>query len=150
MAPAQKISRRYPEDTQKISGRSPEDEDEDIFTIGEDGDIVNNENEESGVKRFSRESYKQIGASLRRYYLNIEKGDIITKPVIIDGKEYGAGELTERDLFKIYFKINIILWAKRYEEEFFNDAPETNVDIESEEERQIDDVEANIAANKNI
>ena len=31
------------------------------------------------------------------------------------------------------------LWAARYEDEFFHDRPETNIDIESEEE--VDDIE---------
>lgn len=112
------------------------DEDEEIFSIGEDGEIVEDEDEMAGIKRFSRESYKRIGPVLRRYYLNVPKNMPIKKSVEIDGQEYGANELSERDLFKIYFRKNMELWAERYEDEFFNDRPETNIDIESEEEEE--------------
>tara|TARA_R100001460_G_scaffold37665_4_gene72095 strand:+ start:4787 stop:5728 length:942 start_codon:yes stop_codon:yes gene_type:complete len=119
-----------------------EEEEDEIFSIGEDGDIVEDaEDEFESNKRFARESYKRIGPSLRRYYLNVPKNSPIKKAVQIDGKEYQSGDLSERDLFKIYFKKNMALWAERYEEEFFNDVPETNIDIPSEEEVGIEDVE---------
>ena len=118
-----------------------EEEEEEIFSIGEDGEILENEEEDSsGVRRFSRESYKRIGPVLRRYYLNVPKNAPIKKAVKIGDKEYSAGELSERDLFKIYFKKNMVLWAERYEDEFFNDAPETNIDIESEEEGEVEEI----------
>ncbi len=126
-----------------IAGEADEDEEgeeDDIFSIGEDGEIVEDE-DTSGVKRFSRESYKRIGPVLRRYYLNVPKDVAIKKAVKIDEKEYSAGDLSERDLFKIYFKKNMALWAERYEDEFFNDMPETNIDIESEEETNSSDIE---------
>jgi hypothetical protein len=124
-----------------IAGEADEEEEEDeIFSIGEDGEVVEDD-DASGVKRFSRESYKRIGPVLRRYYLNVPKDVPIKKAVKIDEKEYGAGELSERDLFKIYFKKNMALWAERYEDEFFNDMPETNIDIESEEEINSSDIE---------
>lgn len=126
-----------------IAGEADEeeaDEEEDIFSIGEDGEIVEDE-DTSGVKRFSRESYKRIGPVLRRYYLNVPKDVAIKKAVKIDEKEYSAGDLSERDLFKIYFKKNMALWAERYEDEFFNDMPETNIDIESEEDMNSSDIE---------
>ena len=119
-----------------------EDEEDEIFSIGEDGEIVeDSEDELEGIKRFSRESYKRIGPVLRRYYLNVPKNMPIKKAVQIDNQEYAAGDLSERDLFKIYFKKNMALWASRYEDEFFNDRPETNIDIESEEE--IEDITSN-------
>ena len=124
-----------------IAGDSgKEEEEEEIFSIGEDGEIVEDD-DTSGVKRFSRESYKRIGPVLRRYYLNVPKDVAIKKAVKIDEKEYSAGELSERDLFKIYFKKNMALWAERYEDEFFNDIPETNIDIESEEDIDSSDIE---------
>jgi hypothetical protein len=114
----------------------PELEDEEEFSIGEDGEILyDEENEVAGIKRFSREAYKRIGPVLRRYYLNVPKDMSIKKSVAIDDQEYQAGELSERDLFKIYFKKNLTLWAKRYEDEFFHDSPESNIDIESEEDQ---------------
>tara|TARA_R100001015_G_C4632542_1_gene196226 strand:+ start:2867 stop:3793 length:927 start_codon:yes stop_codon:yes gene_type:complete len=118
------------------------DEDDDIMSIGEDGEILFDEEEESaGIKRFSREAYKRVGPVLRRYYLNVPKDMSIKKSVDIDGQEYQSGQLSERDLFKIYFKKNIALWAERYEEEFFNDTPETNIDIDSaQDDGEIEDI----------
>ena len=118
------------------------EEEDEIFSIGEDGDIVEDpEDELESNKRFARESYKRIGPVLRRYYLNVPKNSPIKKAVQIDGKEYQSGELSERDLFKIYFKKNMALWAERYEDEFFHDKPETNIDIDSEEdEGEIEDI----------
>ena len=118
-----------------------EEEEEEVFSIGEDGDIEMDENELEGNKRFAREAYKRIGPVLRRYYLNVPKDTPIRKAVQIDGKQYEAGELSERDLFKIYFKKNMALWADRYEEEFFNDVPETNIELPSDEDVDSEDVE---------
>ena len=118
-----------------------EEEEEDIFSIGEDGEILENEEEDSsGVRRFSRESYKRIGPVLRRYYLNVPKNAPIKKAVKIGDEEYSSGELSERDLFKIYFKKNMVLWAERYEDEFFNDSPETNIEIESAEDGEVEEI----------
>lgn len=111
-----------------------EEEDEEIFSIGEDGEIIEDDEDSSGVHRFSRESYKRIGPVLRRYYLNVPRDAPIKKAVRIGEEDHAAGTLSERDLFKIYFKKNIVLWAKRYEDEFFNDTPDTNINIDSEEE----------------
>ena len=83
---------------------TPAEEDEEEFTLGEDGEGVEIEEEpepDSGVKIYSREAYKRIGPSLRRYYGQIEKDSMLKKAVEIDGKEYQAGELSERDLFQI-------------------------------------------------
>jgi len=118
-----------------------EEEEEEEFTLGEDGEYVEIEEEEpdSGVKIYSREAYKRIGPSLRRYYGQIEKDSMLKKAVEIDGKEYQVGELSERDLFQIYFKKNLVLWAGRYEDEFFGTTPEAEIDIESGgEEEEID------------
>ena len=102
--------------------QQPEEEEleleEEIYSIGEDGEIIEDEEDASGIRRFSRESYKRIGPVLRRYYLNVPKDTPIKKAVQIGDKEYAAGELSERDLFKIYFKKNMVLWAERYEDEF--------------------------------
>lgn len=119
---------------------SPSEEEEEI-TLGEDGEAVDIEEEpepESGVKVYSREAYKRIGPSLRRYYGQIEKDSLLKKAVEIDGKEYQPGELSERDLFQIYFKKNLVLWAGRYEDEFFGETPESQIDIKAGgEEEQI-------------
>ena len=115
---------------------TPAEEEEEEFTLGEDGEGIEIEEEEpdSGIKIYSREAYKRVGPSLRRYYGQIEKDSMLKKAVEIDGKEYQPGELSERDLFQIYFKKNIVLWAGRYEEEFFGTTPETEIDIEGAEE----------------
>ena len=145
-----KLSIEDLEDSGGDISRQPEEEpeEEDIFSIGEDGEIIENE-EDAGLQRFSRESYKKIGADLRRYYGLVKKNDVIKKPVIIDNKEYAAGELSERDLFKIYFKKNLILWAERYEDEFFSDHPEAQVDIESEIEQNDNTEEISADFNSN-
>jgi hypothetical protein len=113
---------------------TPAEEDEEEFTLGEDGEGVEIDEEpepDSGVKIYSREAYKRVGPSLRRYYGQIEKDSMLKKGVEIDGKEYQPGELSERDLFQIYFKKNLVLWAGRYEDEFFGETPETQIDIEA-------------------
>ena len=117
-----------------------EEEEEDIFSIGEDGEIIEDDEESSGIRRFSREAYKRIGPVLRRYYLNVPKDAPIKKAVQIGDEDYQAGQLSERDLFKIYFKKNMILWAERYEDEFFSDGPDVNVDIESEDEVEVEEI----------
>tara|TARA_S200002703_G_scaffold37744_1_gene33001 strand:+ start:218 stop:1144 length:927 start_codon:yes stop_codon:yes gene_type:complete len=117
-----------------------EEEEEDIFSIGEDGEIIEDDEESSGIRRFSREAYKRIGPVLRRYYLNVPKDAPIKKAVQIGDEDYQAGQLSERDLFKIYFKKNMILWAERYEDEFFSDGPDVNVDIESDEEEKVEEI----------
>lgn len=117
-----------------------EEEEEEIFSIGEDGEIIEDDEESSGIRRFSREAYKRIGPVLRRYYLNVPKDAPIKKAVQIGDEDYQAGQLSERDLFKIYFKKNMILWAERYEDEFFSDGPDVNVDIDSEEEVEVEEI----------
>jgi len=121
---------------------TPAEDDEEELTLGEDGEGIEIEEEpepDSGVKIYSREAYKRVGPSLRRYYGQIEKDSMLKKGVEIDGKEYQPGELSERDLFQIYFKKNLVLWAGRYEDEFFGKTPETQIDIESGgEEEEID------------
>ena len=121
---------------------TPAEEDEEEITLGEDGEGIEIDEEpepDSGVKIYSREAYKRVGPSLRRYYGQIEKDSMLKKGVEIDGKEYQPGELSERDLFQIYFKKNIVLWAGRYEDEFFGTSPETQIDIEAGgEEEEID------------
>ena len=114
--------------------------DEEIYSIGEDGEIIEDDKESSGIRRFSREAYKRIGPVLRRYYLNVPKDAPIKKAVQIGDEDYAAGELSERDLFKIYFKKNMVLWAERYEDEFFSEGPDVNVDIESEDEVEIEEI----------
>lgn len=117
-----------------------EELEEEIYSIGEDGEIIEDDEESSGIRRFSREAYKRIGPVLRRYYLNVPKDAPIKKAVQIGDEDYQAGQLSERDLFKIYFKKNMILWAERYEDEFFSDGPDVNVDIDSDEEEKVEEI----------
>lgn len=117
-----------------------EEEEEEIFSIGEDGEIIEDDEESSGIRRFSREAYKRIGPVLRRYYLNVPKDAPIKKAVQIGEKEYQSGQLSERDLFKIYFKKNMILWSERYEDEFFSEGPDVNVDIDSNDESEVEEI----------
>tara|TARA_R100000734_G_C3316956_1_gene109725 strand:+ start:192 stop:1073 length:882 start_codon:yes stop_codon:yes gene_type:complete len=107
------------------------EEDEEEFQLGE-SEIDPEEN--SGIKRISREIYKKMAPALRDQYQPLTELGIINKPVEISGKQYEAGELSETDLFKIYFKKNLILWAERYEDEYFDSAPDEDVNIDSERE----------------
>ena len=122
-----------------LSPPEEEEKEEEIFTLGEDGESVEIEEEtaDSGIKIYSREAYKRIGPSLRRYYTQIEKDSPLNKGVEIDGRDYQPGELSERELFQIYLKKNILLWAGRYEDEFFNNTPETQIDLEAGGEEEI-------------
>jgi hypothetical protein len=108
-----------------------EEEEEEIFTLGEDAEEVEIEEENTGIRKYSREAYKRIGPPLRRYYGQVQKDSRLKKPVAIGGKEYGPDELSERDLFRIYLKKNLILWSERYEDEYFDKAPDVDVDIQS-------------------
>ena len=63
----------------------------------------------------------------------------LKKPVAIDGKEYGPGELSERDLFRIYLKKNLLLWSERYEDEYFDKAPDVDIDIQSGPEQEAEE-----------
>ncbi len=140
-----KVSVSDIEDNEGDLNPPEEEEEEEIFTLGEDGESVEIEEEtaDSGIKIYSREAYKRIGPSLRRYYTQIEKDSPLNKGVQIDGRDYQPGELSERELFRIYLKKNILLWAGRYEDEFFNDTPETQIDLEAggEEEEIVADEE---------
>ena len=140
-----KVSVSDIEDNEGDLNPPEEEEEEEIFTLGEDGESVEIEEEtaDSGIKIYSREAYKRIGPSLRRYYTQIEKDSPLNKGVQIDGRDYQPGELSERELFQIYLKKNILLWAGRYEDEFFNDTPETQIDLEAggEEEEIVADEE---------
>ena len=140
-----KVSVSDIEDNEGDLNPPEEEEEEEIFTLGEDGESVEIEEEtaDSGIKIYSREAYKRIGPSLRRYYTQIEKDSPLSKGVQIDGRDYQPGELSERELFQIYLKKNILLWAGRYEDEFFNDTPETQIDLEAggEEEEIVADEE---------
>jgi len=116
-----------------------EPEEEEVFTLGEDAEEVDVEEENSGIRKYSREAYKRIGPPLRRYYGQVQKDSQLKKPVAIDGKEYGPGELSERDLFRIYLKKNLILWSERYEDEYFDKAPDVDIDIQSGPENETEE-----------
>jgi len=108
-----------------------EEEDEAEFTLGEDtANESDNDNEE--IKKYAREAYKRIGPPLRRYYGQVQKDNTIDEEITIDGRTYGSGEMTEGELFKIFFEKNLKLWADRYEDIFFDNTP--NSDFEPGEE----------------
>ena len=114
-------------------------EEEEVFTLGEDAEEIEVEEENSGIRKYSREAYKRIGPPLRRYYGQVQKDSKLKKPVAIDGKEYGPGELSERDLFRIYLKKNLLLWSERYEDEYFDKAPDVDIDIQSGPEQEAEE-----------
>ena len=109
-----------------------EEEDEAEFTLGEDA-VNEAENDNDEIKKYAREAYKRIGPPLRRYYGQVQKDNTIDEEITIDGKSYGPGEMTEGELFKIFFEKNLKLWADRYEDVFFDENPESNFEISDEE-----------------
>lgn len=110
-----------------------EEEDEAEFTLGEDAvNEADNDNEE--IKKYAREAYKRIGPPLRRYYGQVQKDNTIDEEITIDGKSYGPGEMTEGELFKIFFEKNLKLWADRYEDNFFDNTPDSSFDVDDENE----------------
>ena len=115
-----------------IAMEPEEEEDEAEFTLGEDAvNEADNDNEE--IKKYAREAYKRIGPPLRRYYGQVQKDNTIDEEIIIDGKSYGPGEMTEGELFKIFFEKNLKLWADRYEDNFFDNTPDSSFDVDDEE-----------------
>jgi len=129
----------------------PEEPEEEEFTIGED--LVEEEPEEdvnSGIKKYSREAYKRIGPALRRYYGQIQKESVLKNAVEIDGKEYPPGDVSERELFRIYLKKNLLLWASRYEELFFQDSPETDIEIDGQADEEEAVIDADTAGESEV
>jgi len=109
-----------------------EEEEEEEFTLGEDAiDVPGDDNEE--IKKYAREAYKRIGPPLRRYYGQVQKDNTIDEEITIDGKSYGSGEMTEGELFKIFFEKNLKLWADRYEDIFFDNTPDSDFEPGEEE-----------------
>ena len=129
-----KVSVQDLEDADGDIAMEPEEEEEDEaeFTLGEDA--VNEADEDSEeIKKYAREAYKRIGPPLRRYYGQVQKDNTIDEDITIDGKSYGPGEMTEGELFKVFFEKNLKLWADRYEDIFFDDTPDSNFEISDEE-----------------
>jgi hypothetical protein len=129
-----KVSVQDLEDADGDIAMEPEEEEEDEaeFTLGEDA--VNEADEDSEeIKKYAREAYKRIGPPLRRYYGQVQKDNTIDEEITIDGKSYGPGEMTEGELFKVFFEKNLKLWADRYEDIFFDDTPDSNFEISDEE-----------------
>ena len=109
-----------------------EEEEEEEFTLGEDAtDEAGDDNEE--IKKYAREAYKRIGPPLRRYYGQVQKDNTIDEEITIDGRSYGPGEMTEGELFKVFFEKNLKLWADRYEDIFFDNTPDSSFDVDDEE-----------------
>lgn len=129
-----KVSVQDLEDADGDIAMEPEEEEEDEaeFTLGEDA--VNEADEDSEeIKKYAREAYKRIGPPLRRYYGQVQKDNTIDEEITIDGTSYGPGEMTEGELFKVFFEKNLKLWADRYEDIFFDDTPDSNFEISDEE-----------------
>ena len=126
-----KVSVQDLEDADGDVTMEPEEEEEE-FTLGEDAtDQAENDNEE--IKKYAREAYKRIGPPLRRYYGQVQKDNTIDEEITIDGKSYGSGEMTEGELFKIFFEKNLKLWADRYEDIFFDNTPDSDFEPGEEE-----------------
>ncbi len=114
---------------------------QDDFTLGEDPQPEEETNAE--LKSYSQKAYAKIQTSLQEYYENF-KDRIIEDEIVIDTqtnkflpeserqyKTYPPNTLTERDLFRMFYKINVLSWAGRYNHEYFNENPETNIELSS-------------------
>lgn len=123
-----------------------DEDDTEEFKLGE-SDI--DEEENSGIKKISREVYKKMGQALRNQYEPLTELGMINKPLEISGRRYEAGELSEADLFKIYFKKNILLYASRYEDEYFNKVPDENVEID-DMSRDVEEVSSDVESEEEI
>ena len=110
------------------------------FTLGEDADGAP-EDEFSELKNYSENAYKAIGSYLIKYY-TLFTNRTINDEILLDTTEniflpqnekreeiFSSGELTERDLFRLFYKINVLSWAGRYNNEYFNDQPVTDASI---------------------
>ena len=126
-----------------LEAYTPEDEfedEEEEFTLGEDADGAP-EDEFSELKNYSENAYKAIGSYLIKYY-TLFTNRTINDEILLDTTEniflpqnekreeiFSSGELTERDLFRLFYKINVLSWAGRYNNEYFNDQPVTDASI---------------------
>ena len=116
-----------------IAMEPEEEEDEAEFTLGEDA-VNEADNDGEEIKKYAREAYKRIGPPLRRYYGQVQKDNTIDEEITIDGRTYGPDEMTEGELFKIFFEKNLKLWADRYEDNFFDNTPDSSFDVDDENE----------------
>jgi len=134
------------------------DEDgEEEFTLGEDGEGIEIEeeieDENQELKNYSERAYAPIKAALIDYY-QLFKDNPIEDEIILDTTTnafipeaekqeviFPANTLSERDLFKIFYKVNVLSWAGRYNNEYFNENPVTDVNIASPGEVDFDEEE---------
>ena len=120
---------------------------EEEFTLGEAGEGIEIEEEieeeNQELKNYSERAYAPIESALIDYYQLYEDNPIedeiildTTNNAFIPDSEkreviFPAGTITERDLFKIFYKVNVLSWAGRYNNEYFNENPVTDVTIAS-------------------
>jgi len=120
------------------------EEEEEILSLGEDAEGAEGaeiEEEHPELKKYAEKAYSSIEPFLEDYYTNYVNR-MIEDDVVLDTSEniflpqsekrqevFKGGTLTERDLFKIFYKINVLSWAGRYNNEYFNENPVTNSEI---------------------
>ena len=130
---------------------SGETEEED-FTLGEDSQELTQDEENAELKKYTEKAYESggIATALIEFYTNFPD-NIIKDEVVLDTREniflpesekqykvFPANSLTERDLFKIFYKVNVLSWAGRYNNDYFNDNPITQVSVASPGDIDID------------
>lgn len=109
----------------------PELEEEDEL-IGEDTPEKDDE-ESEGIKKLAEEAYDLINTQLEKSYGGVPK-EFLKKPVEVDGVTYPPGEKTERWLYRVYYEKNLMLAAARYEDMYFDESPDTDIQIAPDEE----------------
>ena len=120
------------------------EEEEEVF--GEDApEDTGPGSQADSTLRSARRAYSTIGPALQLAWDDAPTDEIIPDEVTIDqnGQQitHPAGSMTEGDLFKIYFSINLKLWAAKIEQEM-TPVPESSVDIGAGTELETDELGA--------
>jgi hypothetical protein len=128
-----------------LDAQSDEELDEELddeFTLGEDGSLEQEANAE--LKNYSQKVFNSLAANIESFYTNFPNPNkLIEDDVIIDTREnellpkserrykvHPGRTITERDLFKIFYRINVLSWAGRYNEEYFSDVPRADIELD--------------------
>jgi len=120
------------------------EEEEEVF--GEDApEDTGPGSQANSTLRSARRAYSTIGPALQLAWDDAPTDEIINDDVTIDqgGQRitHPAGSMTEGDLFKIYFNINLKLWAAKVEQEM-SPVTDSTVDISSDAGLETDELDA--------
>jgi len=119
------------DDLNDAGGDVLEPDTEDNF-LGEDSEDSQESIDQSTLLA-AREAYKSIGPALQKAWNTSPTEKIIPKEVVVevDGKEtvFPPNSITEGDLLRIYFPLNLRLQAEKFEQEMTVDqGPDSEID----------------------